>query len=201
MISGNAGAGVTVVGQSTSIRNNYIGTNAAGTADLGNTGHGINLSGFGSHAIGGAGSQFRNFISGNDGSGIYTNGSAFNTIQGNYIGLNASGTAAIGNGTAGQNTSGISINGGTPQFIGGTAAGEGNVISGNLGNKAGGYLVVGLEPILDDEPLDSSLWQLDRNRCRRCHRVGQSSCGHLCGELIERRNRWHDQRASQRDLG
>ncbi len=44
VISGNAGAGVTVVGQSTTIRNNYIGTNAAGTADLGNTGHGINLS-------------------------------------------------------------------------------------------------------------------------------------------------------------
>ncbi len=95
VISGNAGAGITVAGQSTTIQNNYIGTNAAGTADLGNTGHGINLSGFGSHTIGGAGSQFRNIISGNDGSGIYTSSSGFNTIQGNWIGLDAAGPAQL----------------------------------------------------------------------------------------------------------
>ncbi len=144
VISGNTGVGVTLSGQGSLILNNYIGTNAAGTADLGNSSHGVLLNGFGSHTIGGAGSQLRNVISGNDGSGIYSSNSGYNTIQGNFIGLNAAGTLAIANGTSGQNTSGISIYGGTPQFIGGTAAGSGNVISGNLGNKAGGILLSGV---------------------------------------------------------
>ncbi len=131
VISGNAGAGVTswVKARPSATITSVLMPRERRILE---TQHGISLSSFGSHVIGGAGSQFRNVISGNDGSGIYTSNSGFNTIQGNYIGLNASGTAAIGNGTAGQNTSGISINGGTPQYIGGTAAGAGNVISGKL---------------------------------------------------------------------
>ncbi len=137
VISGNTGNGVTITGINSVIRNNYIGTNAAGTSDVGNTGNGILLSSFGTHTIGGTVSSARNIISGNDGSGIRANSSSFNTIQGNWIGLDVTGTSAIGNGTSGQDTAGIYISGGTAQNIGGTAAGAGNVISGNFGTKGG----------------------------------------------------------------
>ncbi len=127
VISGNAGNGVTVIGQGSIIQNNYIGTNASGTADMGNAGHGLALYDFGSHTIGGAGSQFRNVISGNDGSGVLISNSGSNTLQGNYIGTNASGTAAIGNSATGVHIT-ANASGNT---IGGVAAGAGNLISGN----------------------------------------------------------------------
>ena len=48
-------------------------------------------------------------------------------VQGNFIGTNAAGTAALGNGAGG-----IDINSGaTGNTIGGTAAGAANVIAGN----------------------------------------------------------------------
>ena len=51
-------------------------------------------------------------------------------MQGNYIGLNAAGTAALGN-----TQSGISISSGaTNNTIGGTAAAARNVISGSTGS-------------------------------------------------------------------
>ena len=52
-----------------------------------------------------------------------------NVIQGNYIGTNAAGTAALANGVGLLIDSGASGN-----TIGGTSAGAGNVISGNSGN-------------------------------------------------------------------
>lgn len=62
------------------------------------------------------------------GDGIVLNGGDINTIQGNWIGLNAAGTAAAPNGGDGialQDTSGLNT-------IGGTTAAQRNVISGNL---------------------------------------------------------------------
>ena len=48
-------------------------------------------------------------------------------MQGNYIGLNAAGTASVGN-----TNQGIAVfSGAANNTIGGTAAGAGNVISGN----------------------------------------------------------------------
>jgi hypothetical protein len=49
-----------------------------------------------------------------------------NTVEGNYIGTNASSTAALGN-----SLWGVLINSGTNNTIGGTVAGGGNVVSGN----------------------------------------------------------------------
>ena len=57
---------------------------------------------------------------------LTTNGG--NTIQGNYIGTNVDGDAALGISTLG----GILIENSANNTIGGTAAGEGNLISGNV---------------------------------------------------------------------
>src|SRR5207302_4947056 len=72
--------------------------------------------------IGGAQAGARNVISAN-GIGVQIS-SAGNIVQGNFIGTNAAGTAALGNGT------GVLIT--QPNnTIGGTTPGAGNVISGN----------------------------------------------------------------------
>lgn len=84
--------------------------------------------------IGGTTPEARNLISGNAAGllsglvGISINSSHENTVQGNYIGTNASGLGALGNGA------GIAINGSNANVIGGTTPEERNVISGNLGD-------------------------------------------------------------------
>jgi titin len=82
--------------------------------------------------IGGSGASARNVISGNDQLGMrigtvdeITTGVV---VQGNYIGLNAAGTAAIGN------ASGIAIEAASNCTIGGTSSSVRNVISGNGGD-------------------------------------------------------------------
>jgi hypothetical protein len=135
VISGNQGVGVNIGGGETHdilVQGNYIGTNAAGTAVLGNGGSGIeiNTSAY-ANAIGGVSSGARNLISGNSLHGILITGGlqnqVGNQIQGNYIGTDVTGTTDFGNG---QN--GIAITGNSPStVIGGTTPGAGNVISGN----------------------------------------------------------------------
>jgi CSLREA domain-containing protein len=114
------------------IRGNYIGLNAAGTAGMGNTDMGIMFRGGQNNTIGGATAGERNIISGFAEDGIHLqNESPYsatnNVIQGNYIGTNAAGSAAIPNGT------GMVLVGTTGTLIGGDGAGEGNLISGNTG--------------------------------------------------------------------
>jgi hypothetical protein len=124
LISGNCCTGVRLDGADHTIQGNRIGTNAAGTAALPNQ-SGISTRA-GTTLIGGTTPGARNLISGNGLFGI--TGDAFddNDIQGNYIGTDATGTAALGNGFAG-----IVVPGGTGNTIGGPAAGSDNVISGN----------------------------------------------------------------------
>src|SRR5262249_47382872 len=62
-------------------------------------------------------------------------GTSQNTVLGNYIGLNAAGTAAVPNASFQQGRSGIWIlNGATGNTIGGLNSGDANVISGNASN-------------------------------------------------------------------
>ena len=68
----------------------------------------------------------RNVISGNTEYGIYLTNTAGNVILGNYLGVNATGTAALAN-----QKSGVALFGGTQNVIGGTVTGAGNVLSGN----------------------------------------------------------------------
>ncbi len=144
VISGGSVSGVVVHQSGTNnntIEGNYIGTNAAGTGALANAGAGIEIvQGAQNNIVGGTTAGARNVISGNTQQGIVVidSGTNGNVIEGNYIGLNAAGTSAIGNGSGDPVNhnfySGIDIFGGAQNnLIGGTAAGAGNVISGNVG--------------------------------------------------------------------
>ena len=129
VISGNNLHGINLeVNSSASVLGNYIGTNAAGTGDVGNSNSGI-FNRASSITIGGATAATRNVISGNDAYGINIDasfgGGANNIVIGNYIGTNAAGAGALGN-----TFNGIFMSGNANR-IGGTAAGEGNVISGS----------------------------------------------------------------------
>jgi hypothetical protein len=138
VISGNSGDGIQVaVGGSPTIQGNYIGTDAAGAADAGNSRDGVRLAHAVDALIGGDSASERNVISGNDEAGVRiigagANASTGNRIAGNYIGLDSNGTSAIGNGGAGVRLkNGTGTGGVTGNTIGGDAAGERNVISGN----------------------------------------------------------------------
>jgi titin len=137
VISGNALNGVELADNSDLIIGNLIGTNAAGTAALANGNDGIFQNGGVADAtIGGTTAAARNVISGNTREGIQLGGPR-NLIEGNYIGTNAAGTAALGNGNDG-------VLSGTSNTVGGTSAGAGNLISGNAGNGVnGGALIEG----------------------------------------------------------
>ena len=125
---------LTILGDDNVIEGNYIGTNVAGTAALPNV-FGIQVSSGSGNRIGGTTAQRRNVISGNRDSGIYLFVTSGTLIQGNYIGTNATGAAAIPNGIGTfSDTYGIRVSGGSGTVIGGTAPGAGNVVSGNNGH-------------------------------------------------------------------
>jgi titin len=111
------------------VQGNYIGTSITGLAALGNVYSGIEVAASSSNVIGGTSPGAGNVISGNGQSGIYflSGPATGNVVQGNYIGVNASGTAALGNGQ-----DAVTINGVSGNTIGGTATGTGNVLSGNM---------------------------------------------------------------------
>jgi len=123
------------------IQGNFFGTNAGGTGALANAGAGVEIVlGAQNNIIGGTTAAARNIISGNTLQGIVIvdSGTNGNIVEGNYIGLNAAGTSALGNGSGDPVNhafySGIDIFGGAQNnFIGGSVAGAGNVISGNVG--------------------------------------------------------------------
>ncbi len=141
-----AGTAINVASSNNTIQGNFIGTDPSGTAAVPN-GAGIfvsalnNTSSASNNTIGGTTAATRNVISGNNGFAISfdgTNGGAVanNVIQGNYIGLNAAGTAQVKNpNIPGSNFGGIGINASINNLIGGTAPGARNVISGNVVNN------------------------------------------------------------------
>ena len=107
------------------VEGNYIGTNAAGTAKLGN-GTGIQVVG-GAHdnAIGGVVAGAGNVISGSDRGVQLDNAGSGNRVVGNSIGTNAAETAVIANGV------GVELDGMTDAQVGTTSPGAGNVIGGS----------------------------------------------------------------------
>ncbi len=131
----NSGNGNVVAG-------NYIGTDAAGTTAVPN-GRGTLWDGIAigeaststGNVIGGPNPSDRNLISGNNGGGIWMTGSGANTVRGNYIGVNVTGSAAIGNGQHGI-----------------ILAGSGNIVVDNLisGNGAAGYYGIYAPPGADN---------------------------------------------------
>ncbi len=147
VISANHGDGILLTGADTgtTISGNLIGTDASGKlaattgkVSFGNTGDGVHVNislgstftGVTSNLIGGSSSGTGNVISNNDGNGIEIDGSGptFISVQGNYIGMDISGSiTGMNNGG-----NGVLINGAANNTIGGS--GLQNVISGNFAN-------------------------------------------------------------------
>jgi hypothetical protein len=128
------------------IQGNYIGINAAGTAALPFDG-GILIFNAGANLIGGTAAGAGNVIAGSPNPAdlgseqcivienlndppFFTPGAGGDTIEGNIIGLDPTGTFAI----TPVSTGGILIAGVANVTIGGSAAGAGNLISGNGGD-------------------------------------------------------------------
>src|SRR5262249_20004216 len=93
VISGNFGPGIESYGTDASgnvLEGNYFGTNAAGTAAVGNNGDGVLIEGSSNNTIGGTAAGAGNLISGNGYNGInlfdYFGATVNNLVQGNFIG-------------------------------------------------------------------------------------------------------------------
>jgi hypothetical protein len=135
LISGNAGEGLYIGGDSTVVSGNFIGTDITGTAALANGNAGVHIELGSNNNIGGGILPSRNLISGNssgisgDGDGVWINGGTGNKIRGNYIGVDVTGLSGLAN--AGN---GVYIENSLDGWVGGAAAAYRNIISGNLEN-------------------------------------------------------------------
>ncbi len=130
VISGNDEKGIELRDPTTTdniIQGNYIGTNAAGNAVIGNTSAGVLIANSANNTIGGLAAGSGNVIGGNA-EGVVV-GSSSNIVQGNYIGTNASGDN-LGNVSHGVYINSTAMN----VTVGGTAAGAGNEIAFNGGD-------------------------------------------------------------------
>jgi hypothetical protein len=132
-----ASSGIRIAGtDGVVIEGNFIGTNPAGTAGLGNFFAGILLNdGPSNVTIGGTTPAARNLISGNTNFGIQYGqaggaggGGTNHLVQGNLVGTDASGGNAIPGQDRGIETLGLTSN----ITIGGTTAAARNVVSGNV---------------------------------------------------------------------
>jgi uncharacterized repeat protein (TIGR01451 family) len=133
------------------VQGNFIGIDVTGTTAL--TGGpnssepvGVQLQDSPENTIGGTAPGAGNVISGNLGGGILIagNGASNNLVQGNFVGTDASGMAAVPN-----SAGGVLISNASGNTIGGTAPGARNIISGNgasgiaLGQSPGPNLIQG----------------------------------------------------------
>jgi parallel beta-helix repeat protein len=142
LISGNADDGVYISDVGTSrnqVSGNIIGPNWQGNGVIGQGANGVVIAlGASSNAIGDGTEAGRNLISGNSFDGVRITGSdtMSNTVQGNYIGTNVSGTAALPNGLHGVELTHAAHG----NLVGGDRfSGQGNLLSGN-GNH--GLLII-----------------------------------------------------------
>ncbi|MDB9514810.1 hypothetical protein PN499_26770 [Kamptonema animale CS-326] len=137
LISGNGGAsgvgarlGIFIEGSGTVVAGNYIGTNAAGTGALGNSGLGVYILNANNVTIGGSTPALRNIISSNGSQAIQINGATAtsNSVQGNYIGTDVTGTVDLGNTSNGV----LILGGASNNFIGSNGDGVNDAAEGNL---------------------------------------------------------------------
>lgn len=131
VISANKVHGIVITGSGARqniVQGNYIGTDITGTKGLGNENAGILVDASSFNQIGGRMPGQGNLISGNVNSGIilYQTRSMSNVVQGNWVGLDASGKSALPN-----MFGGIYIYEAGSNIIGGVTPGAGNIISGN----------------------------------------------------------------------
>jgi hypothetical protein len=133
VISGTGYDGVQIFNANANVvAGNKIGTDATGTLPLGNALNGINVfSPASDTTIGGTTAGSGNLISANLNSGVRVGGNG-TLIEGNKIGTDITGTAALGNVDWGV------ILGAASNTVGGTTAAAGNLIS---GNHSGGVVI------------------------------------------------------------
>jgi len=150
LISGNVDHGVTIMGNGSDrnvVQGNLIGTDLSGDGTLSN-GTGVTIiQGPNDTLVGGDTVGARNVIAGNSGSGILITGISTNDtqVQGNFVGVNPSGTLPLPNGR------GVTIKSGAKySIIGGQTPELRNVISGNQstgviieGNSTTGSVIQG----------------------------------------------------------
>jgi trimeric autotransporter adhesin len=133
VISDNGQHGVEISNFSSTfnkVQGNRIGTNINGSSAFGNAMNGVRIVSATDTTIGGTAEEARNVISGNTSSSVFISAGVTpsNTrVEGNYIGISASGVSDLGNGGSGVRVEAPGT------FIGGTASGARNVISGNVG--------------------------------------------------------------------
>jgi hypothetical protein len=115
------------------VQGNFLGTDASGTQDPGDSLFGVIIDGSSSpvsnNTIGGDTPARRNIISANNQSGVAISfaGATGNKVMGNFIGTDKDGTADLGN-----TNNGVFVhNGAANNIIGGTKATMRNIISGN----------------------------------------------------------------------
>ena len=146
VISASKNAGIKIFPSSTVspdgnlVQGNFIGTTPDGTGALGNAGYGILLAGSSGNTIGGVTAGAGNVISGNGAAGMrlevnaYVGATNNNLIQGNFIGTDRTGMAAVPNELDGimlqpNDFPSLEI---ANNLIGGTTPAARNLISGNL---------------------------------------------------------------------
>jgi len=129
IISGNGHSGVFLDGSGVptagnEIVGNFIGTDATGTLDFGNSRNGVHIVDGPDNRVGSDVPAGRNVISGNSGEGVRIDGAnaTNNTVVGNYIGTDVTGAADLGN-----SASGVFIRRAPANVV------TGNVVSGNDG--------------------------------------------------------------------
>jgi hypothetical protein len=137
VISGNTWANLDTWGKHTQIIGNLFGLDINGSKAIRPDSH-TNIiieSGASNTVIGGTQPEMRNIISGSDLGIVFSDPNTYqNSVIGNYIGTDISGTRAIPNNT------GLTIWTVSYNRVGGSAPGEGNLISGNqTGISLNGY--------------------------------------------------------------
>ena len=136
LISGNLGNGVLIDGESTDnlLCGNFIGTDAAGTSELGNGQDGVAIDNANNNSLIGCTFfqnpfVFYNVVAGNQGNGVSINNADNVTVQANFVGIGADNKTMIPNRGNGLLVEGASQN----TQVGGVIP-LGNVISGNMLN-------------------------------------------------------------------
>jgi hypothetical protein len=135
------GEGIHAEGRRNVIAGNHVGTNAAGDATRPNGGPGVQVSGRDS-VVGGPDPADRNVIAGNGGAQVQVSDGTGHVVEGNRIGANAEGKAALGGAVGVElQSSGATLRDNliSGLFYGVVITGDDNDLQGNdIGTKASG---------------------------------------------------------------
>jgi hypothetical protein len=127
--------GIELQGGGNTIAGNFVGTNPQGLTAESN-GTGIKITSSNSSLIGGTTPGARNIASGNGIDGILIAGTTGapatgNLVQGNFVGVNASGIGPVGGTIQGNFDFGIEVSGGSGNIVGGVSVAGRNVVGFN----------------------------------------------------------------------